>query len=462
MTGVTPVGTGATVAGDNATLAPPLPAALVVGDLLVAFAAIRNTVATVATPAGWTPLINGGNVLVVARYYQAGDAAPSFTFSGGAAGDTTQAACSAWRTASLAVRDGPFSIANAAAANVAIPAVYTPSRNGSLSFAFAWKQAAWTSVAALTGMTEAVDAPSATGLGQSIAMDWRADGSSVALPAGPFVVTGGVAAISAGYTITLDRLAFITVTPQDAYPPRNLISVTNLVIGDSVTVYRVVSGQRTALRAGASAAVADPSFLVVDAELPFGAPVSYVAVVVGVEYATAATTYTLPGGKVALSDAIGGQAAEVTIRAWPEKAYGRQSTTFRAGGRNVVVSGDLVGAESAVELYVETTSSRDNVMALVVDATEGTVQLRQSGAYDGVDSYLAVREVRERRFSQDGSDERRLMMLDVAEVEPWAPTLQARGFTYADLEALYVGLTYANLASAYATYLALAQADLSP
>lgn len=259
----------------------------------------------------------------------------------------------------------------------------------------------------------------------------------------------------------------ITVTEQDVWPTRVLVSVTGLTVtgsADSVDVYRETGGERTAVRGGSTAAVTDPSFLVVDAELPFGVPIKYIAVVDGTtEYSTSLTTYTLDGGNVALTDAINGEAAEVVILAWDEKRLQRQATVFKVGGRNVVISGDLGMFEGDVELYTETTSSRDSLMSLLESATEGVIQIRQSydKAYDGVDSYVSVLGVAERRYSQDGSDPRRIFTLSVAEVESWAPLLHAQGFTYADLEAAYTGLTYANLASNYATYLALAQADLS-
>lgn len=253
----------------------------------------------------------------------------------------------------------------------------------------------------------------------------------------------------------------ITPTVQDAYPPRVLVSVTGLTIGDSVQLYRVVGGERTLVRAGTDASVADTSFLRVDAELPFGTPVSYVAVVEGVATSTSPTTYTLPGGKVALSDAISGLSAEVVIFAWDDKAFTRDSSRFRVGGRNIVVSGDLGQYESTLELYLETTSAGEQLLALLRNATEAVVQLRQPGGYDGVDSYIVVDGASERRFSQDGSDPRRIWALTVAETDPWAPALEARGFTLADIADWYDGLTLADLATDYATLLDLAQGDFA-
>lgn len=254
----------------------------------------------------------------------------------------------------------------------------------------------------------------------------------------------------------------ISVDAQDVWPPRNLITITDLTAGDAVELYRVVGGELTLIRDGANASIPNTSFLLIDAELPFGVPVSYVAQVNGTFYnATPYITYVLPGGKVVLSDAVGGLAAEVVILAWPDKTYGRDSTSFRVGGRNVVVSGDLTGYSSTIELYVETTSARDNLLALLAAATEGIIQIRQPGGYDGVDSYVVVLVPTERRWSQDGTDQRRVISLDVEEVEPWAPSLEARGFTLQDLADLYTGLTLADLAADYTTQLQLAQADLS-
>ncbi|MDG4799055.1 hypothetical protein [Micromonospora sp. WMMD980] len=232
----------------------------------------------------------------------------------------------------------------------------------------------------------------------------------------------------------------ITATVQDTWPPRVLVSVTGLTVGDAVEVYRVVAGQRTLLRAGASASVIDPAFLRVDAELPFGVPVAYVAVVNGgTEYATSAVACNLPGGRVAVSDAITGDAAETVIMAWPDKLRERDNTVFRVGGRNVVVSGPMAGFTGDVEFYAASTSARDDLMDLLAAATEGVVQIRQPGGYDGVDSYVAVLAVTERRWSQDGSDPRRRILVQVAEVDAWAPALEARGATLQDIADAYTG-----------------------
>lgn len=252
----------------------------------------------------------------------------------------------------------------------------------------------------------------------------------------------------------------LSASVQDVYPPRVLLSVTGLTIGDDVELFRSVAGERTPVRGGAVTAT-DTSVVRTDAELPFGVPVTYVARVNdSTEYTAGPTTYTLPGGKVALSDAISGEAAEVVITAWPEKATERVASSFVVGGRNVVVSGPRGMWTADIEILTETTSARENMARLFDAATSGTVQVRQAGGYDGVDCYVAVLTDSERRFSQDGSDQRRLWTLKVSEVEGWSSDLEARGYTLADIETAYYALTLDAIDNDHATLLALAQADL--
>lgn len=252
----------------------------------------------------------------------------------------------------------------------------------------------------------------------------------------------------------------IAVDTQSTYPPRVLVSVTGLTLGDEVQVSRTVGGIDTPLRGGYTDSADDTSFLVIDSELPFGVPVTHKALVNGTTtYTAGPTTYTLTGNKVALSDAVGGLSAEVVILAWDALTYERQSSVFRVGGRNVVVSGELGQPTSVLELYVEAYSSTENLRQLLEDATEGVIQIRQAGGYDGVDSYQAVVGASERRFSQDGTDERRIWSLTVAEVEGWGEALEAVGYTLADLDAAYTGLTLADINSDFATLLEIAQAE---
>jgi hypothetical protein len=256
----------------------------------------------------------------------------------------------------------------------------------------------------------------------------------------------------------------ITADEQADYPPRVLVSVTGLDIGDTIILYRSVGGDRTEVRAGYSLSVEDTSFLRVDAELPFGVPVTYIAVVGGVdEYSVGPTTYTLPGGKVVLSDAVGGLAAEVRIMNYGEKDRAARTSVFTVGRRNVVVSGGMSDQfATTMELLTETPEARDDLLRLLESATEGVVQIRQPGGYDGIDAYVAVLDSSERWIRPSVSrSPRRLWTLQVVEVEGWAPLLEARGFTLQDIADAYDGLTLQDLADDYATLLDIAQGDFS-
>lgn len=255
----------------------------------------------------------------------------------------------------------------------------------------------------------------------------------------------------------------IAATEQDSWPPRVLLTISGLTVGvDVVELRRVVSGIAGTMRDG-GLSVAATSETVVDAELPFGVPVSWQALdsLTGTVLDTAGPlTVALPGGKVALSDAITGEAAEVVILAWPSRERQAVATVYPVDAQNIVISGGIGQYTSQVQLFVETTSASDALRGLLENCTSGIVQVRQAGGYDGVDAYWAILAAADDRFSQDGSDQRRVWTLQVAETARWAPTLEARGYTLQDLADVYAGLTLADLDGDFATLLDVAQADL--
>lgn len=256
----------------------------------------------------------------------------------------------------------------------------------------------------------------------------------------------------------------ITPTVQDTWPPRVALGVTGLTATNQVVVYRVVAGQRAALRGGA-ATVAGTTFAVTDAELPFGVPVSWVVKVNGSDAATSSTaTYDLDGGKVALSDAITALAAEVVIGAWPSKRRERRASVFAltaldGTGYNQVVTGAAGQFTGQLEVATTTDAAADSLSTLLENCTGATVQLR-SASQPRNNCYFAVLGWEEMRFTQDGTDPERKWVLDVVEVPGWPSGLLAQGWTYDDLKAAYTGSTYATLAGDFATYLDLAVADI--
>jgi len=351
---------------------------------------------------------------------------------------------------------------NTSAQNISYPLLDLPGPNHAVAL-FVWKQDDATSLSTpatftadgLTNMTTGDDMLAAL---YSVTQTTESDISS-----GTITVTGGASAIGRSIILGIKPAPAIAVTAFDLFPPRTAVTVTGLTPGDDLVVYRVVSGERTALRGGSATAVTDPSFVVVDGELPFGTPVSYVVVVNSVaEYATAGATYDLPGGKPVLTDAISGDGSQFVITRWPSKSYDPQASVFKVGGRNVVVRGDIGQWEGTLELFFEAWSSSENFLTLLTNATQGVLQLRRpTTEYNGVDAYIAVLSASEERFSQDGTDDRRTWVLEVAETEPWADELPASAYTLQDIADTYSGLTLADLADDFSTLLEITSADFS-
>ena len=255
----------------------------------------------------------------------------------------------------------------------------------------------------------------------------------------------------------------LSVVVQDTYPDRLLLTVQGLVDGNTYSITRRVAGStvRVPVRGADNLPMTSDAAVFVDAEEPFGVELTYTLTVDGADAESELVTVTLAGGKVALSDAISGDAAEVVILAWPDKSYEVPGSVFKVPGRNIVVSGQAGGWEGALELVTETNDALDNVVGLLKSATSGILQIRQAGGYHDVDAYVAVRRFVPSRWSQDGSDQRRVIALDVVEVEPWASGLASSTFTWADVAASYTGLTWSDLADDYDTWLEVAQGDFS-
>lgn len=458
------VGTAST--GNNASVTPGAPTGLLPGDLMLIFATIRATAATVNTPAGWTRLSlnSNDNAQVFGRYFVTGDAMPLITFAGGVANADTYARCLKVRDAGQDALTETVVVqqANTSAQSTAYPALDVPGPNH-LAVMLLWKQddassittpAGWTAQG-LTNMTAGDDAYSA--------IFTQLQTTEADIAAGTVAVFGGAPAVSASLMLAIKPAPVVTVTELNTFPPSTQITVNGLTPDDDVEIFRLANGRRIPVRAGYLQNATDPAFLITDAEIPFGVPVGYEVVVNATgSYFTATDTYVLVGGKVLLSDAISGNTSEFVITAWDEKQYEPQASVFKVGGRNIVVSGDMGMFESSIEVFFESYSSTENFLDVLANATEGVLQLRRPVAgYDGVDCYIAVTSARERRWSQDGSDGRRLWSLQVAEVEPWSDGQVAKGFTLQDLADAYVGQTLADLAADFGTLLELGQADLS-
>jgi hypothetical protein len=259
-------------------------------------------------------------------------------------------------------------------------------------------------------------------------------------------------------------MATLTVTLQNVWPPRHLLTVAGLT-NEFFTLWRVSGGTRVAVR-GAYEKYIWPAtaFVVVDAEFPFGTPFTYELIdgAGNLEDTDGPHTVTLPGGNVAVTDALNGLAAEVQVGAVDDLARDGQGAVYNVDGFNRVVAPPIGQPQTVIEYFTATLTARNNLREVLANATQGIYQQRSpSPAYDG-DAYYAVVGSRERRFSQDGTDERRITAVTVAEVTGWSQSIEARGYTYQDVADAYAPTgTYADVAGDYATYLELAQGDFS-
>jgi hypothetical protein len=465
---ITYVGAGTSSTAVNAQVTPVVNPGTVAGDLVLVFASVRNSGGgTVNDKSGWTRIEGGANIAAFGRIWQSGDTAiGNFTFAGSVANADTIAQTITLRGVEPRLPDlvaVTNSRTNGSAQDIATTSLDVPG-NAHAVITFVWKQDDATAYSTPAGFTAGPFTSVTAGDDASQAVYLQIQTTESDLSTGTITITGGAAAISRAVAFALRPAASLVVTEQNVYPPRAAIAVSGMTIGDQLDVYRVVAGARTLVRGGHVDSVDDTGYFVVDAEMPFGTPVRYVAVINGsVEYSSDNVTYELPRDHPVLTDAITGLSAEVVIMAADDKVYARDSARFRVGGRNLMVGAPFAQAEGRYELYFETTVGRENLMTLLASATQGIVQLRQAltGTYEDVDAYLSVDSVAVGRYSQDGSDPRRLVTIDYAEVQPWSDELLATGWTYGEVETFYSGISYSSAAGDFATYLDAVQGDFS-
>ena len=214
------VSAGTVTHGNNASITPGAPAGAANGDALILMAAIRNSgTGTVDLPTGWTAIAESGNFRIMGRY-RTGVAAdtPTVTFTGGVANADTSAVILAFRNLSIRATGTPLTQLNGSVQDIAYPALKRWNNGGTHRYTndvvlvAGWKQDDWTSVAALAGFTEAVDASTITGNDQGFVIDYRIDTALTEVTAGSLVVTGGAAAISRSIVVALRPLGLIKVT----------------------------------------------------------------------------------------------------------------------------------------------------------------------------------------------------------------------------------------------------------
>ena len=161
----------------------------------------------------------------------------------------------------------------------------------------------------------------------------------------------------------------LAVTEQDVWPPRHLITATGLT-NAFYTINRVVGSTRTPIRGAFNQYIwPATATVVIDAEFPFEVPFTYELIEAGAITDTDGPyTMTLPGGNVAVTDAITGLAAEVQIGAIDDLAADTQAAVYSVDGLNRTVTSPMGQPQTVIDLFTATLTARDNLRDLTEDA----------------------------------------------------------------------------------------------
>jgi hypothetical protein len=279
----------------------------------------------------------------------------------------------------------------------------------------------------------------------------------------------------AGVVRLREATSSITVDQQGTTPPRFLISGTGLAAEDieTVTLQRIALGTTENVRGAIDVALdGDDAFVRTDSEFPFGTPVFYQLVLVDVQgdtwYLVSDPAVTTNITDMMLSDALSGLGIEVSLISWVQKEYGRDSAIFNVNGRIVVVARPRSSPTSTLIVVTSTNEERLLLNALLSNATNGVLQIRQQHVADSTcaemdtefDAYVAITNdtfIRNGRKHYPG----RRVILSCIEVEAWSEIFEARGSILEDIYDKYPDSTllHINLDFEFDTLLTLAQYD---
>lgn len=483
------VGTG-TTATAAASVSPTYPSTPTVGQLgVLQVVSGTSTDSTPTTPSGWTLVdsFSGGGgsfgsgsgprrLTLFVRVMAGGDAVPTVTVPSGTGSVVTatvtllsRSGGTGWRWASAFAEDASsgtgFSAVAAAALTWAVGDFAYLGYALPLSTVTLSAQALAASGETYGTVTSRFTTAAATGNGARTA----AATTSVSTGAGTAAptVSATLSAANTGVAGVLrirQATAALAATAQTVFPPRTLVAATGMKAEDIVeaTFYRQQGTDLTAVRAASGIDVTGTDALLrVDAEMPFGVPVSYVAQLTDVNglvwqvTSSGTITSTVPGDVI--SDAVNGIGATVELQAPLDKQRDRNATTFNVGGRMVAVSRRRSGASSTVTLRTLTDADGDALDQVLQGATEGVVMIRKQTSLSRLDGYFAVLSDNERPHWYD---EVRWWDLTTIQAESWPDVLEAAGFTLADIAANFN--TLADLSAAFPTLLAIALNDFGP
>lgn len=320
---ITFVGAGSSAAGNNANLTPALPSGLQVGDLMLIMFSARGG-GTIGTPTGWTErwtvqhTSSGINkIKLLYRFYQAGDTAPSVTYTGGANGHTTLAQCFAFRGVDP---NNPFDTQGSASSNASQQHIgpisgITPASGGACVIVFGHKADDCTSIAVLSGdglsWARAVFGTSTLGSDASQVADYAIlPGSPVTISSKTFTVTGGAANTGLGVMDSLKPGRTLSASLADSDDP--LSSDASVAIGVQLSASDAVDP----LSASASAdVVANASLAEAADTLSSSATVSSGEILANLDATDASDGLSADAGVVASASLAAQEAADALAAA---------------------------------------------------------------------------------------------------------------------------------------------------
>lgn len=218
-TAATYVAAGAMSTANNAAVTPALYAGATANDLICVVARIRAASAgTLTTPAGYTRVPLGtwteaDEMQLYVKVHTGSESNPTVTPTGGSAGDTVSAVTFGLRNMPITLDDladlvvASQTLTNSSAQNITYPGL-VPKRDGApidgcVVLLFGGKDDDWTSVAAVSGSTEALDSSSSTGNDQGLVIDYVIQTTATSIGSGSFTVTGGASAVSSAAIVAL-------------------------------------------------------------------------------------------------------------------------------------------------------------------------------------------------------------------------------------------------------------------
>lgn len=212
---------GAAATGNNASLTPTVPAGTQAGDLMLIEASIRNSgTGSPNAPSGYTTLVDASNQKLFGRIVTGVEAAPTVTFTGGAANATTLAQMCAFRRLGLPVGTSTTQL-NSSQQNIPTPALTVPDDRMTI-ISTLWKRDDWTTVSVgHTGFTAIMTNGASSTLGDDAAQSWSYSIQSTAtnIAADTATVTGGAAAISRASLVALSQVDLLLSTETASITP---------------------------------------------------------------------------------------------------------------------------------------------------------------------------------------------------------------------------------------------------